>query len=36
MHDINAEIDNLQAGSLLQGGKYQIVRFVNSGGFGCT
>lgn len=36
MDDINAEIDNLQAGSLLQGGKYQIVRFVNSGGFGCT
>ena len=26
----------LKQGSFLQGGKYQIVRFINSGGFGCT
>lgn len=27
---------DLQINFLLQGGKYKIVRFVNSGGFGCT
>lgn len=27
---------NLQAGTLLQGGKYRITRFIGSGGFGCT
>ena len=27
---------NLPVNSLLQGGKYCIVRFINSGGFGCT
>ena len=27
---------HLKEGSLLQGGKYRIVRFINSGGFGCT
>lgn len=27
---------HLQPGSLLQGGKYKIVRFISSGGFGCT
>lgn len=27
---------NLPVGTLLQGGKYRIVRFINSGGFGCT
>ena len=27
---------NLPVNSLLQGGKYRIVRFINSGGFGCT
>ena len=26
----------LPAGTLLQGGKYRIVRFIGSGGFGCT
>ena len=26
----------LQSGTLLQGGKYRIIRFINSGGFGCT
>lgn len=26
----------LQDGTLLQGGKYRIVRFIGSGGFGCT
>ena len=26
----------LQSGTLLQGGKYKIVRFIKSGGFGCT
>ena len=26
----------LKAGTLLQGGKYEIVRFISSGGFGCT
>ncbi len=26
----------LSAGTLLQGGKYRIVRFISSGGFGCT
>ena len=27
---------HLKEDSLLQGGKYRIVRFINSGGFGCT
>lgn len=27
---------NLPINTLLQGGKYRIVRFINSGGFGCT
>ncbi len=27
---------HLPTGTLLQGGKYRIVRFINSGGFGCT
>lgn len=27
---------NLPLNTLLQGGKYKIVRFINSGGFGCT
>lgn len=27
---------HLPAGSLLQGGKYRITRFIGSGGFGCT
>ena len=26
----------LKSGTLLQGGKYKIVRFIKSGGFGCT
>ncbi len=26
----------LPTGTLLQGGKYRIVRFIGSGGFGCT
>lgn len=26
----------LKAGTLLQGGKYRIVRFIKAGGFGCT
>ncbi|MGM9860860.1 MAG: serine/threonine protein kinase, partial [Muribaculaceae bacterium] len=26
----------LNIGTLLQGGKYKIVRFISSGGFGCT
>ena len=26
----------LQAGTLLQGGKYKIIRFIKNGGFGCT
>ena len=26
----------LKEGTLLQSGKYRIVRFINSGGFGCT
>ena len=26
----------LQNNTLLQGGKYKIVRFIASGGFGCT
>ena len=26
----------LKSGALLQGGKYRIERFINSGGFGCT
>ena len=26
----------LKPGTLLQGGKYKIVRFIKSGGFGCT
>ena len=27
---------HLKEGTSLQGGKYRIVRFINSGGFGCT
>lgn len=27
---------HLQIGTILQGGKYRIVRYINSGGFGCT
>ena len=27
---------HLHPGTLLQGGKYRIVRFIKSGGFGCT
>ena len=27
---------HLNPGTLLQGGKYRIVRFIKSGGFGCT
>ena len=27
---------HLKPGTLLQNGKYRIVRFINSGGFGCT
>ncbi|MGM9873243.1 MAG: serine/threonine protein kinase, partial [Muribaculaceae bacterium] len=27
---------HLQPGTLLQGGKYKIVRFIAAGGFGCT
>lgn len=27
---------HLKNGTLLQGGKYRIVRFIGSGGFGCT
>ena len=27
---------HLQPGTLLQGGKYRIVRFIAAGGFGCT
>ena len=26
----------LNNGTLLQGGKYKIVRFIKNGGFGCT
>ena len=26
----------LPAGTLLQGGKYEIIRYISSGGFGCT
>lgn len=27
---------HLKNGTFLQGGKYRIVRFIGSGGFGCT
>ncbi|MCD7721562.1 MAG: serine/threonine protein kinase, partial [Prevotellaceae bacterium] len=27
---------HLKDGTLLQGGRYRIVRFISSGGFGCT
>ena len=27
---------NLPEGTLLQGGRYEIARFIGSGGFGCT
>ncbi len=27
---------HLNSGTLLQGGKYEIVRYISSGGFGCT
>lgn len=35
---INRKINfmNLPVNTLLQGGKYKIVRFISSGGFGCT
>ena len=29
-------MNSLKAGTQLQYGKYKIVRFINSGGFGCT
>lgn len=29
-------MQHLQPNTLLQGGKYKIVRFISSGGFGCT
>ena len=29
-------MNSLKAGTQLQNGKYKIVRFINSGGFGCT
>ena len=29
-------MNSLKEGTLLQNGKYKIVRFINSGGFGCT
>ena len=29
-------MNSLKAGTQLQGGKYKIVRFIKSGGFGCT
>lgn len=29
-------VTNLPENSLLQGGKYRIIRFIGSGGFGCT
>lgn len=29
-------ISTLHDGTLLQGGKYRIVRFISAGGFGCT
>lgn len=29
-------VKHLPDGTKLQGGKYEIVRFINSGGFGCT
>ena len=32
----DAYCENLLPGTLLQGGKYKIVRFIKSGGFGCT
>ncbi len=30
------ESSHLCNGALLQNGKYKIVRFISSGGFGCT
>ena len=27
---------SLPVGTVLQGGKYKIVRYISSGGFGCT
>ena len=29
-------MNNLKEGTLLQNGKYKIIRFISSGGFGCT
>lgn len=29
-------MNNLREESILQGGKYKIIRFISSGGFGCT
>ena len=36
MEDVTENSSHLPAGTLLQGGKYRIVRFIGSGGFGCT
>lgn len=29
-------MDALKEGTLLQGGKYKVIRFISAGGFGCT
>lgn len=36
MHIDEDEIITLPVGTLLQNGRYRIVRFISSGGFGCT
>ena len=36
MEDTKEKEAHLPEGTLLQGGKYRIVRFIGSGGFGCT
>ena len=36
MEDTKEKGAHLPEGTLLQGGKYRIVRFIGSGGFGCT
>lgn len=36
MEDVTESSSHLPEGTLLQGGKYRIVRFIGSGGFGCT
>ncbi|MCD8303954.1 MAG: serine/threonine protein kinase, partial [Prevotellaceae bacterium] len=33
---MNNASTSLRPGTLLEGGKYRIVRFISSGGFGCT